>query len=342
VADDSKPASAAAAAVDLDADAKQLADGMAAIRSLLQRTATAIGAVATAVIGGLGYAQLHNAFPIPQTAGPGSKTLLGASLIAAIAGSAWLAGRFFSAQRRILLATEPEPAAVTGTWDRIKRWVAGRRQDPTAAEQVLVRAVLDEHAAEEVAASLYMVELRALRLGRLSRRLATTDEQRSSALALEAKRLEGTVSIALTRAAATLLEDRARRVFRGWPTVLALTIAAAGLVGLFATVDYYKGQRTLFEMREKCAKAETAGVTDACAPFETKDVSDVRRAQAAAKQAREKVKQAFNAQLATDEQKASIARVVACSRAINADETSASLDPPVKSNAIALCATSTP
>jgi hypothetical protein len=203
-----------------------------------------------------------------------------------------------------------------------------------------VQSVLDEHAAEEVAASLYMLELRSLRLARLSRRLASADESRSKTLASEAKRLDEKVSIALTRAAATLLEDRARRVFRGWPTALALGIAAAGFVGLFATVDYYKGQRSLFESREKCAKAEEAGVTDACDPFERKDISDVRRGEAAAKAARDKVRKAYQTQNTTDAQNALIARVAACSRAINASEASAALDAAVKANAIALCATS--
>ena len=159
-AEDPPPASGiAAGAVDATADTKQLAEGMADVRSLLQRTATAIGAVAAAVLTGLGYTQLHEIFPVPANASEASKDLLVVAMVAAVVGSAWLASRFFSAQRRILVSSDLSKTKDLG-------W-----------EKNLAQRVLDEHAREEGATSLNTLERRALRLDRVSRRLDPETQQ---------------------------------------------------------------------------------------------------------------------------------------------------------------------
>ena len=316
-----KPAGGTAGgAVDPNADSKQLAEGMAGIRSLLQRTGTAIGAAATAILVGLGWAELHESFPIPENVGWGSKVLLAVSLVAAVVGSAWLAARFFTSQRRILVAS-----------DLSKTKDLGR-------EKKFAQRVLDEHAAEEGAASLHALELRALRFDRVARRLdKPEDDELRKRLTAEAARLCAVVGITLSRAAATVLEARARTVFRSVLTAALLFVAAFGIVGLFVVADYYKGERSLFELRQKCLKAEKEGVTDACAAFETADQTTARQDAAEAKRTEREGNAAAPGTVSVA-QKEALQLYGACQTAINKRPDTRLLPAAVKANAIEACA----
>lgn len=61
------------------------------------------------------------------------------------------------------------------------------------------------------------------------------------------------------------------------PTIAALVIAVGGIVGLFEFSDYYKGQRDLYQAREKCAQAEADGIVGACAAYESPSQNRERR-----------------------------------------------------------------
>src|SRR5437867_9033636 len=129
------PKATASGAVSPTADATQLGEGMKEVRSLLQRTGALLGAAATAVLAGLGYARLHEIFPVPANAGHSWRLAI-AFFVAAVLGSAWLAGRFLAAQRRILLNSDPD------SWDKFRL----KGDDKTTAEDIL-----EEHAREEEA-----------------------------------------------------------------------------------------------------------------------------------------------------------------------------------------------
>jgi hypothetical protein len=252
----------------LAADAKQISEGMADLRQLLQRTATALGVAAGAVLTGLTYARLHEIFPIPQNVPEWTRWLALLGMIAAVVGSALLAGRFFAAQRRILIGAD---LSGKGLGFRDKR----------AASRIL-----KEHAGEEQADSLLAVEQRALRLERIARRLTAAKAGRAGAVKKEADRLYAFVGIALVRAAASILENRTRRAFLGVFTVFAFLLAAGGIGVAFGMADYYKGQRDLADARAKCRMAESAGVLNACAAVDSPAAIKRRQAAAAAKKAR--------------------------------------------------------
>lgn len=309
-------------------EAKAIESGMSEIRDHLRKTGAALGAAATLILAGLGWAQVHQAFPLPagrlvvslpQTllvsllvgivlgggavflvygllgakrdsraivyaavAGAAlaalllavltaeqiggsesvdlslSRTLafgLGLSSLLAVGGAAWLASRFFGAQRRILISTED-----------------GLTELADDAEQNARDRIFEAVAAQEGARTLYALELRALRFGRIARSLSnapqTSAASRTSVgrsyLESEAKVLTELVNLALWRAALWVLEYRSKKAFDGWQSKLALSATVVGLVGVFGIADYAKGERDLVDLRAKCQKAVAAGAVDAC------------------------------------------------------------------------------
>ena len=229
------------------------------MRSLLQRTGSLLGAAATVLLSGLGYTQLHNIFPIPQNVPGWTQPVLCVAVVFGFGGAAWLAAIFFMAQRPILIATN-------------------KRDDLHGQDNEVADRVEGDYARQEDAVDLRGVELRALRLASLARELAAVDAQRAKPVKDESDRLFAVVHLALVRTAATILEYRSKRAFRGWRTMLALVLAVAGIVGIFGMSDYYKGQRDLYQSRVKCAQAEAVGVVGACAPFETPSQTKQRHA----------------------------------------------------------------
>lgn len=237
---ESPPKASAPTGVSPTSSGEDLAKGMAEVRSFLQRTGTALGTGATVLLTALGLTQAYELFPLPQNHSYfwNGVLLLGAIVgaAAALGGATWLASRFFWAQRRILLDS------------------AGLRED-NPDEKELVEAVLDEHAREQLAPSLLALELRALRFERMASR-RSSESGEPDPLQREADHLFRVVDIALARAAAVLLERRARNVFRGRWTATALTLTVAGLLLLFAVSDYADGQRDLVDLRTTCSEAK--------------------------------------------------------------------------------------
>jgi hypothetical protein len=298
-------------------DPAHVKDSMAELRKLLQRTATAIGVVATAVIGGLVY--LKEIFPIPQTV-PFQDwvwiLLVAALVAAAIGGAAWVMARFFLAQRQILVTTVPDGVEGLSDEDKLIAW-----------------SVFNEHAAEENADSLFDLDRRRLRLERIG-----TSSGPTSVAAKEASRLGEAVTIALALASASILEDRTRGAFQSRHTLIPFVLAVVGIVGLFAIADYHEGERSLSDLRTKCAKAEAADVPDACAPFESAAQRRDRSVAAAAAKAAATNEKAQATTNPTAAQKALLARIALCTRQIAGAETLRSLDGVAKAQAIALCA----
>jgi hypothetical protein len=307
-----------AAGVDPWANPQWIVDVMSGMRKLLQRTGTVLGAAATALLAGLGYAQLHNIFPIPKNTGWYTVALGVLFLIAAFGGAAWLTAIFFMAQRQILIGTY---------------W----RDDLGGADDKVADRIESEYARQENAASIRDVELRAIRLGAVARALSAAGDKRAKATNDESVRLWAVVHVALVRTAATVLEERSRRAFRGRQTIAALACSVVGIVGIFALSDYYKGQRDLYVSREKCAQAEQNGIVGACAPFETAAQTKQRHdAEAAAKRKKASAAAAALASLSSAQRRA-LVQAAACETAIAALPKASRPSSQAQSRAVALC-----
>jgi hypothetical protein len=264
----------ASAPVDPGASVEELTTGLAATRDHLRKTGAALGTVGTVVIGGLGYARLHELFPVPEDADwLYAVAVIGAT--AAVLGATLLAGRFFGAQRRILLSSRlPE--------NQKDRWRHGLRK----TEVEIADEVFSDHAREEGAESLLALDMRALRLERISRN--ANDAATRSRIAEEARRLSGVVRIGLVRGVASVLEYRAQQAFKGWVTKAALLSTVTGVALLWGAADFSKGQRDLIDLRAKCAAAEKKGASTACEPVvatSDDDAAQAARDEAARKQA---------------------------------------------------------
>jgi len=93
--------------------------------------------------------------------------LAAAAAGAALLGAAWMAARFFAAQRRILLTTTQQPSDWKGRIEERRRGFTGR-------ERNIRDHFFDANAAENGAASLRALELRAYRLEGIAQRLPKT------------------------------------------------------------------------------------------------------------------------------------------------------------------------
>jgi hypothetical protein len=225
-----------------------LKDALAGMRTLLQRTGAGFAAGAAAILAGLGYARIHDLTPLPHDYWwlIALVALIGASL--ALAGAALFAGRFFAAQRRILLASEREYCS-----------------DLNAEEETLRRQLYDDAARENGGSSLRAVELRGQRLERIASQLSGTDPRRA-ALEAEAERLKGAVRQGMLNTAVSILERRSTRAFKSWTTVITVSMFVAGVLLLFGAADYSKGQRDLVDARKDCLAVQKQGDPDACNP----------------------------------------------------------------------------
>jgi hypothetical protein len=223
-----------------------LVDAMGEMRKLLQRTGAGFAAGAAALLAGLGYAQLHQVFPIP----PAHRSWIAAAALAgvllALVGAIVFAGRFFSAQRRILITTRE----------------SDRDADINGEDEEIRAKFFRDAAVTEHAPSLEAIEFRARRLERIAR--VTGDSELKSRLESEAKRLTAVYRLAMYRSAARILERRSRDAFKGsryWALV-----TAAGIVLAFAAADYAKGERDRIGLLKECEAAITAGADEACDP----------------------------------------------------------------------------
>jgi hypothetical protein len=253
-----------------------------------------------------------------------------AAAIAALLGSLLTGAIFLRAQRQIVL-----DSSRTKIED-------GKSKDPdlNSQEAALANRIKDEHAREEQAQTLRDVELRALRLERLARRLG--DEAEAKALQAESDRLYWLVSIAISRAATAILEDRSRRAFYNLRTFFAVALAAFGIAGLFSIADYYKGERDKVALRVACQKAEHDGVASACAPIETNSQTKKRtdaENRLKAKNDREAAAKATAAAARlSPKQRVLISRIAACDAAIEARPSKQTITLSARAQAVALCA----
>jgi hypothetical protein len=243
-------------------DVSDLQAGMQAIRHLLQKVGAALGAAGAALMTGLGYTQIHKIFPLPAGSSGWLFVLAVAGSAGGLIGAAWLAARFFGAQRRILISSEQEDGG------SLRQWRLAKRKGFTNFERELRDEVFDEQAGEDGAKTLRGLELRALRYERIARR--EKDEARAKAFQAEADRLQGNVRLALVQAAAAVLERRSHQAFKGLFTAIPLLLAIAGIIVVFGLADWSQGQRDLISLRKSCAEAQKAGAVNACEPVVAK------------------------------------------------------------------------
>jgi len=200
---------------------------MADLRGDLQRWVKAVGAVATLVLGGLGWTQADRLFPLPPALWV--KVVAIVCALAAVGGAVVLFTRLYTAQRRILIGSDLP---------------LRERQGLHKSELPEIKRVLDEQARAERGIHLRDVDARALRLDRIAVTLELEgNADLAKAARSESDRLENYLGVALRRAGVFVLENRARRAMSGKLTWASLLAAAFGIAGLFAMANYSQGQR---------------------------------------------------------------------------------------------------
>jgi hypothetical protein len=232
----SKPAEPVAGSVRED---------MREIREHLRRVGAALGAAGGALLAGLGYTQIHKIFPLPTDSSGWLLVLAILLSFSALVGAAILTLRFYGAQRRIPVSTEPDKERLWGLWPSPRGF---RKAEVGVRDRAFMLAARDE-----VATSLKAVELRAYRYARMARR---GHESKAAAREEESKRLLAVVDTALGQGALEVLERRAHQAFNGWLTKFALLLTIAGIVGVFGLADWSQGQRDLVTLGKTCVEAK--------------------------------------------------------------------------------------
>ena len=242
---------------------KAIVDQMAEIRRHLQRTGAAFGAGTTLLLAGLGYAQLHEVFPLPARSEvrTGLAAALGAAL--ALGGAVILAGAFFRAQRRILITPAREDADIKGDDAKIK----------SHFYQLV--------ATEESAPSVEALELRARRFERMAR--MTSDEGVRNDLEKEAARVTGAYRWAMILSAGRILERRSRKASAH--SVFWALVTALGIALVFGAADYSKGERDKIALFKSCEEARKLGADEACDSVRAAPTAEETRQQAAKQKA---------------------------------------------------------
>jgi hypothetical protein len=139
----------------------------------------------------------------------------------AVFGSAWLAFRFFSAQRRILIW----PAQEENT----------SNTDISTHERGLIERTYKRYVARYTDGSDCSGDLQAVE--HRVQKLRDGGEEDLAA------RLEDVVGIAQFDAVTRVLEHRSNEAFKGGRTIVALAMAVVGIFGLFAIADYSNSKR---------------------------------------------------------------------------------------------------
>lgn len=259
------------------AELARLRDQIAKMRDHLAKYGSAVGALATAVLTGVGWATFTDIAPVPE----GRGWLTAAAAVAAalaLGGAVWLVSLFFAAQRRIVFDTDSLPDPGT-TWSGREKRSVRKSQDLTQEEARAAWRPLADLAREEFASDIAALERRQYRLARSARhyagRAAALDADaperaplaaRSAALQAESDRIAGAHAFAGVLAAVEVLETRQRKVFRGASSRVSSLVVVAGIVALFVIADYSAGVRALDAARLACsdklvalAGAELAG-----------------------------------------------------------------------------------
>lgn len=228
-AEASPAAGPAPAGVNPSADIDDLKTSLRDIRTSLRQWTVGVGAVATALLTGVGWTQADRLFPL---AGPSwVPWLAGTSAVAAVVAGVYVLVSLYAAQTRILIGNE----------DELGRYSIRFRPK----EKPLVLTALADQAAVEGAPQLRDVDLRAQRLLRIASRLKLEDDRKfAEAARKEADRLNAYLGLAEMRVVLMLLERRALYVTRIKSfTALALLVAALGIAGVFTAANFSKGAR---------------------------------------------------------------------------------------------------
>jgi hypothetical protein len=264
---------------------EDLGAAMQSIRDSLKTMGGAFAAAAGVIVTGLGYARLHEAFPLPAYGRVVAIPALVIGAVLALGGAAWFSGRFFAAQRRIPMYSRipaqlpPERNALGRLWHFLADFFSGpftvRPLPPEQSEEeqhvglswpekVLRAEMFQDDARVEDASSLEALELRANRLDRGARRQPEGPARK--ALETEVARLNDAIRLTFRRTAAAILERRAQDAYYGWPTKVAVGAFVVGIGLLFGTADWAKGERDLIALRASCTDAESKGASNACDP----------------------------------------------------------------------------
>lgn len=245
-------------------DDKELDTSMQLMRSDLGAFGKSIGAIATGIIGALGYTRFNDIFPFPL----GAPGWLGPATVAAatcgLAATTFLVFRFFFAKRRILIWPPPPPGIPLSL--RALSFLAGLVKHPLKfdpkkphsplhrwGERHLIIKMTQPYAEGEGLKSLYAVEGKRRQLLREAHQKQPTGAT-DTAEWKEAYRLERVVDLALWDAADAVLERRTRGAFGGPVATIAIILAVGGIGFTFATADWAKGRRTLPEQRVREAQ----------------------------------------------------------------------------------------
>jgi hypothetical protein len=209
------------------------------LRATLQKTGTGVGAIATGVLGVIGYTRADDIFPFPPHHPSWLPWLTGAAAGSALLATALLITRFYGAQRRVLIGSDLSGPPFYA-W-RTRRLINTR-----------ARKMCNELGV----ASLQALDLRSDRLARFAHVLdrvhdsasgdvpAHPENARIAALARrEAQRLQDTLRLSLTQIGAFILERRTRGAMGGLLSYLLILVAVVGVAFTFAIGDWAKGRR---------------------------------------------------------------------------------------------------
>jgi hypothetical protein len=229
--------------IDPASSAEQIREDNDQLRATIQKVGTGVGSVATVVLGAVGFTRADDifAFPAGEPGWVGPFTAVAAGL--ALFGSAAIVGRFFAAQRPILIGSDLSGLRRPWLYHPEYDWVTNelRKQTRSLGER-----------------DLYAMDLRANRLARVARRLdpelssqvpdppvLTPDQQLARRARRESVHAEDAMRYVLLRVAGGLLQRRADQAFGSRSSILLIALAVGGTAWTFGVGDWAKGQRTL-------------------------------------------------------------------------------------------------
>jgi len=224
------------------------------LRAKMKAIGAGLGAIATSVLGVVGYTRADDIFPFPSHA-PGGLGWLTAILAGvALISAALLVADFYAVQM---------PAQIGSNVD------LDRFRNPFDVHAIHKEA---DRMRDELGATLYALDLRASRLARIAHNLdpegngADAKDALAHRARIESQRLSDTVRLELARLAGYLIRRRARRAFGGPMFYTLLGLAVLGTGWTFAMGDWAKGRRSQPEQKISQAYAcivRTQGLPDA-------------------------------------------------------------------------------
>jgi len=232
---------------DIVQEIADVSGGMQDVRNDLSAFGKRVGAIATGVLGAIGYTRIHSIFPFPDGApgwlAPGAV----AAAVCGVGASTFLVIRFFFAKRRILVEPPTKPPPEHEWWHALIFW---------NKEQWIVERVAQRYARAEGKSTLQEVADEATELAAASRQQRLAGEAEGADQRWnEAYRLEKVVDLALWDASSQLLERRTRGAFGGPVASLAILLAVGGVGFVFATADWASGRRSLPAQKVREAEA---------------------------------------------------------------------------------------